>query len=520
MSPWRTLFSSVRVRLTLWNVGVLALVLGALGLLLHHQVEANLTHVVDEELSRRNFFQDKDNWREVVERINRRRAEDAANKKNPRPSSENREGRERGRFPRWMTRDGRNENADDPRRPRVLDTQKRNFFTLDPGVILDPDGYNRGLTGVPPFFTTVPPPPAATGAGAETASASEPTLLRVYTFPLRDPKGRVEAVLQVGEPLDLTFRELEGLTRTLLALVPLALLVAGVSGAFLTQRALLPVRAVARAAAEIEAEDLSARLEVRGADEFSELSKTFNAMLARLETAFRRLEHAYEQQRRFVADASHELKTPLTVIKANTSLALAGGELPPAEYRETLEAVDRAADRTNRIVHDLFLLARSDGGQLPLEKQSLNVRSVLSGVVREAHLLFPNGATLSVEAIPEALMLCADPHLLHQMLINLTENALRHTPPEGRVTLSAYADEKTIRLLVSDTGEGIAPEHLPLVTERFYRVDAARERTTVHGGGTGLGLAICRAIAEAHKGSLTLRSEVGRGTTAEIELPR
>lgn len=520
MSPWRAFFSSVRVRLTLWNVGVLALVLGALGLLLHHQVEANLTHVLDEELSRRvSFFQDKDNWKDVVERIDSRRAEDAENKRKPRSEADNRDNRDRGgRLPRWMTRG--NENGEDPRRPRVLDTQKRNFFTLDPGVLLDPVAYTQGLNGVRPFYTTTTPLPAATGAGTEAAAASEPPLLRVYTFPLRDPKGQVQAVLQVGEPLDLTFRELEGLTRTLLALAPLALLVAGVSGAFLTQRALLPVRAVARAAAEIEAEDLSARLEVRGADEFSELSKTFNAMLARLETAFRRLEHAYEQQRRFVADASHELKTPLTVIKANTSLALAGGELPPAEYRETLEAVDRAADRTNRIVHDLFLLARSDGGQIPLEKQSLNVRTALQSVVREAHLLFPSGAALSLGDTSETLVLCADPHLLHQMLTNLTENALRHTPPEGRVTLSAHEDEKTIRLSVSDTGEGIAPEHLPLVTERFYRVDAARERTTVHGGGTGLGLAICRAIAEAHKGSLTLRSEIGQGTTAEIVLPR
>lgn len=508
MSPWRAFFSSVRVRLTLWNVGVLALVLAALGLLLHHQVETNLTHVLDEELSRRAQF-----FREVTERTIQRRAEEAAAPPKTPESGE----RDVNRPPRWM----RNGDAEDPRRPRVLTMNRRSYFTKGPLVPLDDAGYSQVLKSGKAVFTTAPAPGRA--AGPEAAAVTEATLLRVYTAPIRDPqnlKGPVQAVLQVAEPLDLTFRELEGLTRTLLALAPLALLVAGVSGAFLTQRALLPVRAVARAAAEIEAEDLSARLEVRGADEFSELSKTFNAMLARLETAFRRLEHAYEQQRRFVADASHELKTPLTVIKANTSLALAGGELPPAEYRETLEAVDRAADRTNRIVRDLFLLARSDGGQLPLEMQSLNVCSVFQAVVRETRLLFPTGARLSIEEVPETLTVCADPHLLHQMLTNLTENALRHTPADGSVTLSAHLNEKTVTLRVTDTGEGIAPEHLPLVTERFYRVDAARERTTVRGDGTGLGLAICRAIAEAHKGALSLRSEVGRGTTAEVILPR
>ncbi|MES2464616.1 MAG: ATP-binding protein [Armatimonadota bacterium] len=513
MSQWRSLLSSVRVRLTLWNVGVLALVLGTLGFLLHHQVEANLTHVVDEELSRRAHF-----FEERMHRSMRRRAEEAAASRRTRNTSEL-ETREVNRPPRWLPIS----ETDDPRRPRFLDTDGRGYFTKEPIVPLDTTAYRQVLQGGSAVFTIVPAPPSVSAAGSAAVSTSEGSLLRVRTTPVRDPidpKGPVEAVVQVAEPLDLTFRELEGLTRTLLALVPLALLVAGISGAFLTQRALLPVRAVARAAAEIQAEDLSARLEVKGADEFTELSKTFNAMLARLDGAFRRLERAYEQQRRFVADASHELKTPLTVIKANTSLALGGGELPPAEYRETLEAVDRAVDRTNRIVHDLFLLARSDGGQLPLERKQLNVLTVLDAVAREARLLLPQGARVSLHDIPDTLTICADPHLLHQMLINLTENALRHTPPEGSVTLSASQNETTVFIRVTDTGEGIAPEHLPLVTERFYRVDDARERTTVHGGGTGLGLAICRAIAEAHQGTLTLQSEVGQGTTAEVSLPR
>jgi signal transduction histidine kinase len=357
----------------------------------------------------------------------------------------------------------------------------------------------------------------------ENGTRVRPTRIRVYTTPFVGDSGKIESVFQSSRSLESIYDEVSHLTNTLLALVPVALLISAAGAVFLTDRAIRPVRDVTQAAAEIGArEDLSARLPTTGGDEFARLSATFNAMLGRLEQAFARQEEAYERQRRFVGDASHELRTPLTVIKANTSLALSDDSLP-AEYREVLSEVDTAADRTIRIVQDLLLLARSDAGQLPIRPEPLDVGDVLTQAKREAAALRPDGAAIvvAVEADKSSvapLTVLADRHHLPRLLSNLLDNALRYTPSDGQITLSARpAAGNQAEIEVSDTGEGIAPEHLPRVTERFYRVDESRERGH---GGTGLGLALCRAIAAAHGGSLSLASEVGRGTTVRVLIPR
>ena len=179
--------------------------------------------------------------------------------------------------------------------------------------------------------------------------------VRVLSMPV-ERRGKVDEVLQLAYPLDGVLREINALTSTLLALAPFGLLAAGLGGAFLTDRALHPVREIAGTAARLGASDLSERLPVSGRDEFSELSLSFNAMLARLEEAF-------DRQRRFTADASHELRTPLSIIKANTSLALEH-PWPSDRYREFLAAIDTAAGRQSRIVEELLFLARADAGGL------------------------------------------------------------------------------------------------------------------------------------------------------------
>ena len=175
----------------------------------------------------------------------------------------------------------------------------------------------------------------------------------------------VVGVVQMAASLTEMNAELAHLTRALLTLIPLVLLIAGLGGAFLTGGTLRPIRNITQAANRIGAESLSGRLSVSGDDEFSELATTFNGMLARLEGAFQKLTVAYEQERRFTADASHELRTPLTVIKAHTSLSL-DGQPTQTEYRESMQAIDLAVDQTNRLVQSLLLLARSDAGRLPL----------------------------------------------------------------------------------------------------------------------------------------------------------
>jgi signal transduction histidine kinase len=293
-----------------------------------------------------------------------------------------------------------------------------------------------------------------------------------------------------------------------------------VGGLFLTNNALRPVDQMTQAAAAIGAGDLSRRLEVRGRDELARLAETFNRMIARLEGTFRglesayyRLEGAYEEQQRFTGDASHELRTPLTRIKGMTTLALSGPGCFE-EYRDAVIVADQAADVMTRIVQDLLLLARSDAGQLRPHLARISTSDLLRRAVQAPR---PAGAPALRLQLPEPdPFVTGDADHLSRLLANLLENALRHTPAGGEITLAATREQDWVVLTVADTGEGIPVEHLPHVCERFYRVDSARSR---HDGGTGLGLAICRSIVEAHGGSLLLDSVVGQGTTVRVMLP-
>jgi two-component system, OmpR family, sensor kinase len=333
--------------------------------------------------------------------------------------------------------------------------------------------------------------------------AGEP--IRVLSAPLYD-QGQIVGAIQVAHDMAEYDRLWHGEVTTLLALFPLSLLVAGIGGLFLTERALRPVHQVTHAAAQIGVEDLSRRLEVSGRDELAELAETFNGMIARLEAAF-------EQQRRFTADASHELRTPLARIKVTTSMALADDQSLD-EYQTALRIADQAADAMDRLIQQLLLLARADSGQLPIERSRLN----LGGVLQEAVAAVAQaGCTpVTLDLPPQPILIEGDADHLCRVFVNLLENSLRHTPAEGQITLSPRVVGRTALVRVIDTGEGIPPEHLPHVGERFYRVDAARTRRT---GGCGLGLAISQTILQAHGGHLSIESEVGRGTVVTVSLP-
>ena len=341
--------------------------------------------------------------------------------------------------------------------------------------------------------------------------------VRLLSLPVRQD-AQLAGVLQIAAPLIGIYGELDRLSGVLMALFPVALLVAALGGLLLTDRALRPVRQITQAAAQIGASDLSERLPVSGKDEFSELAATFNGMLGRLERAFTQLAQTLEQQRRFTADASHELRTPLTVIKANTSLALEE-ERSNAEYRRALEAADRATDTTTRIVQDLLLLARGDAGQLRMEQHPIPMNELLERAV-EAFRSSP-AAPIAIQLLNPSLTVPGDSHHLLRLFTNLLENAVRHTPETGSITLTTAAEGESVVVRIRDTGEGIPPEHLPHVCGRFYRVDAARTRRPPARGypGTGLGLAICQSIVEAHDGWLTIESVVGKGTTVTVRLP-
>jgi signal transduction histidine kinase len=336
--------------------------------------------------------------------------------------------------------------------------------------------------------------------------------IRVLTVPSFDYLGERGAV-QNAYGLKEVYRAIAGIDTALLLLLPVGLLASGWVGAALTNRVLKRVHRMTQAAGRISANDLTARLPVTGDDEFSELAETFNGMLGRLNGAFEEQKRVLERLRRFTADASHELKTPLTIIKGETSLALSRAE-GVAATRDALCEIDAAANTMSALVQDLLLLARSDGGQMGRNRIEMLVQEVLADAIRQTPK--HQERNIVVDIAPEELSIVGNEGELARLFRNLLDNAVRYTRPRATITLTARAVAGRVRILVADTGIGIAPEHLPHLGERFYRVDESRTRPT---GGTGLGLSICKSIAEAHGGTLTFASEVGKGTLVTVTLP-
>jgi len=331
---------------------------------------------------------------------------------------------------------------------------------------------------------------------------------RVLARPIR-VDGAVVGVLEVGQSREEVVEALDALTTIILLATPLTLAAASLGGWFLARRALAPIDDMTRVARRISAEDFSARLDMQlPDDELGRLARTFDDMIARLDAAFRR-------QRQFTADASHELRTPLTAMKGQVEVALTR-ERSTADYQTVLATVNDEVDRLIRLVGSLLTLTRADAGEIPLERESVSLGDAVEGVVEQiTPLADERGVTISVDPGPAAVV-WADESLLLQLLLNLLDNGLKYTQPGGSVTLSWRVAGKNAVLAVRDTGIGIPAEQLPLIFDRFYRVDRARGRAD---GSTGLGLAISRWIVEAHDGTLTATSEPERGSTFTVQLP-
>jgi heavy metal sensor kinase len=321
--------------------------------------------------------------------------------------------------------------------------------------------------------------------------------------------GQITGALEVGRATGDVTDTLRTLLLVLAIAYPITLATASLGGVFLAGRALSPIDRLTRLARRISAEDLSQRLDLRlPDDEVGRLAHTFNDMIARLEDAFRR-------QRQFTADASHELRTPMTVIKGQIEVALQR-ERDPEDYRRVLQAVNEEVDRMIRLVGSLLTLARADAGQIPITLEPVSLPGVVGAAVEQVRpLASQRHVDLQISPSP-TITLRADDDLVLQLLLNLLDNAIKYTAPGGRVTVGWNPDGRDVELWVRDTGSGIAREHLSHLFDRFYRVDKARSRA---GGGTGLGLSICRWIAEAHGGSISVESAPGEGATFKVVMP-
>jgi two-component system, OmpR family, sensor kinase len=331
----------------------------------------------------------------------------------------------------------------------------------------------------------------------------------VRTFPV----GSREFTLVVLQSLHRQREAFEGIVRTFAIVIPFAVVLATAGGYFLAKKSLAPVVAMSTQAGQISASNLHDRLTIRNeSDELGHLAKSFNELLDRLDASF-------EQQHRFMADASHELRTPVAILRGEAEVSLSREARSQEDYRESLGIVRAEAGRLSQIVEDLFTLARADAGQYPLVKREFYLDELVAEAVHSARALaVEKEIALVCEASQECLFF-GDEGLLRRMVMNLVSNAIKYTPRGGSVTVACCAAANCYELIVSDSGPGIPTELQARIFERFFRVDSARSREDGDKGGAGLGLSIARWIAEAHGGSLALTSSGAQGSVFTAFLP-
>src|SRR5512134_1187846 len=304
------------------------------------------------------------------------------------------------------------------------------------------------------------------------------------------------------------------LLRSMLLIAPVILIGAIVVGYWLAGTSLRPVEVIMDEVDAIsDGRSLHRRLAVPiSGDEMARLALTVNGMLARLEQSFASLH-------RFTADASHELKTPLMVLRAGVERALVHPGVPP-EILQSLDETLAQINQMSEMVENLLTLARADEGRAPLAVEESDLRELLGDVAETAGMLGESaGITVRADIPEHRVLLAVDRHRIREMLLNLVTNAIKYTPQGGTVGLGLEEDDGAVVITVRDSGIGIAPGDLPHIFERFWRADPARSRTGDRPG-TGLGLAITKWIAEAHGGTITVQSRPGRGTVFVVRLPK
>lgn len=395
--------------------------------------------------------------------------------------------------------------------PAEVDALFRRFFGFSPHDrhidLFDPRRISPGSKDLPVSPEALNN--AARGLSTfETAETADGSGKRVLTMPLiRD--GRVTNLVRVEMSMENMLQTRRRFLLMMAAVLPLGLVLAGSGGWLLARRALKPVDQMTQTARRISGEHIGDRLRVSGSgDEVDRLAKTLNEMLDRLDAAFR-------QTRQFSADASHELQTPLTILKGEMEVALRS-DRSPREYQRVLESALEEIERINNVVEGLLLLSRADAGVLRLDLRPVNMRELAAGVCDQMRTLAEEKG-VAVEPGPMgAAFVYADGTHLRRVLFNLLDNAIKYTPAGGTVAFSLESDGKWASLTISDTGIGLSANEMEQIFDRFHRVTDSR---SADAGGVGLGLSIARSIVEAHGGRIEVESVPNRGTAFTVVLP-
>jgi len=334
----------------------------------------------------------------------------------------------------------------------------------------------------------------------------KPDRLRALTIPVT-VNGQVAYIVQVGTPLSSLSSALKELKIILFLLLPISIVLSGTAGAFLAKITLQPVKRIINTIHQITAENLRMRIAVPASkDEIRRLADTFNEMLERLEQAF-------VSQQQFFEDLSHELKTPLAVLKGELEVTLKRMR-STWEYEATLTSSLEEINRIIRIVEDLLLLAKFDSNLVTLETSRLDVTCLVGEVVEGIGILAGQKNIRIRFSGRAAVIVHGDKEKLKRLFLNLLDNAVKYTQSGGTVSVQVEEVKPWAQISVADTGRGIPEEEIPKIFERFYRPGKSRSL-----GGFGLGLSIVRSIAEAHKGKIDVKSSVGKGSTFITSLP-
>ena len=350
------------------------------------------------------------------------------------------------------------------------------------------------------------------------------TPLRILTYPVKE-NNQVTKMIQVASSLEDVEDALNTLLIILIVTVPSSLVIASLGGQFLANKALKPVDRVTQAARMITSQNLNQRIQtLKVKDEISRLIDTFNEMISRLDQSFR-------QVKQFTTDASHELKTPLTILKGEVEVALRK-KRPLHEYEQILESNLEEIDRMSKIVEDLLLLSKADIGEIRLNREDIHLTRFISGLTEQMKILAqPKNIRIEILNHQNEIHVLGDTLRMRELFINLIENGIKYTEAggsilitltketDGSVNLLIPKEKKAVtvaKIIVADTGIGIAKEDQEKIFNRFFRVDKARSREQ---GGSGLGLSICKWIVEAHQGEITVESEPGKGSSFIVRLP-
>ncbi|MDT7040933.1 heavy metal sensor histidine kinase [Candidatus Nitronereus thalassa] len=331
--------------------------------------------------------------------------------------------------------------------------------------------------------------------------------IRLLSYPINHGDTLVN-ILRVGTSLRPVEEMLDRLVFVLLIGSPLAVLVSVLGGWFLAGRALRPVDTITHTAQRIAAGDLTQRLQTTSTDEIGRLASTFNDMIARLEASIRQI-------RQFSADASHELRTPLTIIKGETELALRKDRQSEV-YREVLESNLEEIDRMSRIVDELLFLSRADLGEIKIAKDPVQLDQLVQEIHHQAMVLGKERDINPVLGHLEPTTIVGDELRLRELLLNIVDNAIKYSQEKGTIEISLEHANGMANISVKDHGIGISPEEQTVIFNRFFRSDTARAHAQK---GTGLGLAICKWIAETHQGNIRVESSPGKGSRFIISLP-